>query len=170
MKFFDYRYIYLMRKAGTRKHKIGISHNPQTRRNTVDKGIKGRVDLVIARSGLHTRSCHCANIGRNEASRSTHCSRNHGARPDKARAVVRAELARRVGGRPRRLRARVAQPAQVADRVAQRSQVGRDGAAQTMVALVESLTEERYLAMMPAIAPAPIPLSMFTTAMPGAQV
>ena len=55
MKYFDYRYIYLMRKKGTRKHKIGISHNPETRRNTVDKGVKGRVDLIIARRVIFAR-------------------------------------------------------------------------------------------------------------------
>lgn len=55
MKIFDYRYIYLMRKTGTRKHKIGISHNPITRRATVDKGIRGRVDLITARRVIFAR-------------------------------------------------------------------------------------------------------------------
>jgi hypothetical protein len=55
MKYFDYRYIYLMRKSGTRKHKIGISNNPQTRRATVDKGITGKVNLIIARRVIFAR-------------------------------------------------------------------------------------------------------------------
>lgn len=55
MKLFDYRYIYLMRKVGTRKHKIGISNDPNIRRTTVDKGIKGRVDLLIARRVIFAR-------------------------------------------------------------------------------------------------------------------
>ena len=55
MKYFDYRYIYLMRKRGTRKHKIGISKNPQTRRVTVDKGVGGKVNLIIARKVIFAR-------------------------------------------------------------------------------------------------------------------
>jgi len=49
MDWFDYRYVYLMRKYGSSKYKIGIARNPELRRATVDKGIKGDVQLVMAR-------------------------------------------------------------------------------------------------------------------------
>lgn len=50
---FDYRYIYLMHKAGSTKHKIGIAKDPEIRLATIDKGVQGKVELVISRRVIY---------------------------------------------------------------------------------------------------------------------
>ena len=45
----DRRYIYLMRKPGSRKHKIGISNNPGRRLKAVDSHVRGDVRMITCR-------------------------------------------------------------------------------------------------------------------------
>lgn len=55
MESLDFRYIYLMRKEGSTKHKIGISKDPLVRLEAVDKGVKGDVELIITRRVFYAR-------------------------------------------------------------------------------------------------------------------
>lgn len=45
-------YVYLMRKRGTRKCKIGIARKPEIRRRQVDRAVRGNVYLVYYRPVL----------------------------------------------------------------------------------------------------------------------
>lgn len=51
----DYQYVYLMRKQGSRKHKIGISHRPKRRLTTVRKGVRADVNIVVCRKVFFAR-------------------------------------------------------------------------------------------------------------------
>lgn len=55
MRLLDYQYIYLMRKRGSRKHKIGISRLPHRRWQTVNRAVPGNVDLLISRRVFFAR-------------------------------------------------------------------------------------------------------------------
>ena len=56
MKLLDYQYIYLMRKKGSRKHKIGISHVPKKRWQTVNRAVSGEVELLVSRKVFFARA------------------------------------------------------------------------------------------------------------------
>ena len=56
MKILDYQYIYLMRKRGSRKHKIGISNNPKNRHRTIDRAVKGDVQLLLSKKVFFARA------------------------------------------------------------------------------------------------------------------
>jgi len=51
----DYQYVYLMRKRGSRKHKIGISRQPGRRRGTVQRGLGAEVQIVVCRKVFFAR-------------------------------------------------------------------------------------------------------------------
>jgi len=55
MNLLDYQYIYLMRKRGSRKHKIGISKDPGKRWKTVDRAVPGNVQLLVKRKVFFAR-------------------------------------------------------------------------------------------------------------------
>ncbi len=56
MKLLDYQYIYLMRKRGSQKHKIGISNNPKNRHRTVNRAVDGKVELLLSKKVFFART------------------------------------------------------------------------------------------------------------------
>ena len=50
-----FTYVYLMRKEGSSRCKIGIARQPEVRRRQVDRGVRGKVYIVYARPVLFAR-------------------------------------------------------------------------------------------------------------------
>lgn len=51
----DLQYVYLMRKRGSRKHKIGISKRPKSRLASVRRGVRSDVQIVMCRKVFFAR-------------------------------------------------------------------------------------------------------------------